>query len=206
MQTNLEFLLVEIIGIGLIFQISWLFLSRYGRGSYLSDLTRFAKPSGRLSRYYSWRMESTKNAILEGVAIISIVTISSIFLAFWVNGLSSLLFALPYLLFVVALVTISAVQVVVRVKRLSKREEELLKKMEEAEYKVDEANQIVDWLHAQGKEGDGRLWFVLYRTAQLPNPIGYAIRDALLEKRKEIEEEKIDVVPSEKKDEGIGID
>ncbi|MBD3405850.1 MAG: hypothetical protein GF411_06950 [Candidatus Lokiarchaeota archaeon] len=207
MQTSLDILVLEVIGIGVIFQIIWLFITRFGRDQYLSDLTRFSKPNSRLSKFYSWRMESTNNALKEGIAVISIVLIITVSLSITQQGIESLLFLLPYLLFVIALVVLSVIQVIVRVHRLSKREDELLAKMKNKEDKINEAQQIVDWLYSQGKDGDGRLWFILYRAAQLPNPIGYAIRDALFEKRKEIEKGiEPEGVSSETEDSGIGIE
>jgi hypothetical protein len=50
------------------------------------------------------------------------------------------------------------------------------------------AKDIIENLFMQGSMGDGRVWFALYRIAQEPNPIGYIVRDVLIEKNREIAE------------------
>jgi hypothetical protein len=52
------------------------------------------------------------------------------------------------------------------------------------------AKDIVDNLFMQGSMGDGRVWFALYRIAQEPNPVGYIIRDVLIEKNREVAESR----------------
>lgn len=50
------------------------------------------------------------------------------------------------------------------------------------------AKDIVDNLFMQGSMGDGRIWFALYRIAQESNPVGYIVRDVLIEKNREVAE------------------
>ena len=69
--------------------------------------------------------------------------------------------------------------------------------------------ELIENLMIQGSMGDGRVWFALYRLAQRPNQVGWAIRDVLIEKGKEMREmfqyskSEGDQAP---RDEGPGID
>ena len=61
------------------------------------------------------------------------------------------------------------------------------------------ARNMVDDLFMQGAMGDGRVWFALYRIAQESNPVGYIVRDVLIEKNREVtESRKYDSIDSRK--------
>ena len=75
-----------------------------------------------------------------------------------------------------------------RVKEINEREGKIMSSLSATTDKVGIARDMVENLMIQGSMGDGRVWFALYRLAQKPNQVGWAIRDVLIEKGREMRE------------------
>ena len=145
----------------------------------------FRSPSGRLSRYYSWRVTSFENALGEG-AVFLVLLVSSIYAL----GLSIFPFeqvneAFAIVLFVVFLSLLSALQHAWRVKEVVDGEDRINTAIKKSNDKIGVAKMMVDDLYLQGAMGDGRTWFALFKLAQKQDQVGWVIRDVLLEKGKE---------------------
>jgi hypothetical protein len=166
----------------------WLFLGRRARDVYLGDIMRFRAPSSSLSKYYDWRATRFVNALIEGVVFLVILLGSLVLVSVVVADIASFLDAILYVLFVMFLSFLSSVQMAWRVKEINERESSIVASIGTSIDKVGIAREIVDNLIIQGSMGDGRVWFALYRLAQRPNQVGWAVRDVLLERGKEMRE------------------
>ncbi|TFG12573.1 hypothetical protein EU537_09120 [Candidatus Thorarchaeota archaeon] len=166
-------------------QMVWLWTTRKGRKEYIADLTSFRSPSGRFSRYYQWTISKLGNALADAVIFEIILVIAIAFLLYFTEGISAFWNYLPIIIFVVILSSLSSLQVTYRVRKLLAKENQIVDKMESAEHKIDKAREIIDGLKGEGPEGDGRDWFALYKISQRADPIGYSVRDVLMEMQKE---------------------
>ena len=93
-------------------------------------------------------------------------------------------------LFVVVLTFLSSLQLAWRVREITVAETRLTNSIGPSRDKIGLARDIVDNLYAQGEMGDGRVWFALFRVSQRQDPVGWAVRDVLLDKSRE-EQEKV---------------
>ncbi|MFW9975725.1 MAG: hypothetical protein ACFFDQ_10690 [Candidatus Thorarchaeota archaeon] len=166
----------------------WLFLGRRSRDIYLGDIMHFRKPVSVFSRYYDWRVTKFFNALLEGVVFLVILLASLILVSIALVDFAAFIDAILYVLFVMFLSFLSSVQMAWRVKEINERENELRSSISAAIDKIGIVREMIENLIIQGSMGDGRVWFALYRLAQRPNQVGWAIRDVLLEKAKELRE------------------
>lgn len=148
----------------------------------------FRKPVSVFSRYYDWRVTKFFNALLEGVVFLVILLASLILVSIALVDFAAFIDAILYVLFVMFLSFLSSVQMAWRVKEINERENELRSSISAAIDKIGIVREMIENLIIQGSMGDGRVWFALYRLAQRPNQVGWAIRDVLLEKAKELRE------------------
>ncbi|MBN2231167.1 MAG: hypothetical protein JW779_16400 [Candidatus Thorarchaeota archaeon] len=172
----------------LFLQSAWLFLGRMSRDRYLRDIMTFRSPSSKLSRYYSWRVDTMKNALSEGAVFLLLLIISIIGLSILLFSIEALLEATLIVAFVVILSFISAMQHAWRVKEVLESETRIVSAIKSSVDKIGVTRRMVDDLYMQGTMGDGRMWFALFRLAQRPDPVGWSIRDVLIDKAKEEEE------------------
>ena len=93
-----------------------------------------------------------------------------------------------FVAFVMLLSLASSMQMAWRVREINIQEGRVVTGIGSSVDKFGIAKTMVENLFMQGSMGDGRMWFALYRIAQEPNPIGYIIRDVLIEKNREIAE------------------
>lgn len=175
----------------LLVQSIWLMLGRYARNRYLEDIMHFRNPSSLLSRYYGWRTDSSVNAIIEGVMLEFILVGSLIGLSLLIVSIEMLLSQSLIVLFVIALTFLSSLQLAWRVREITKAENRLIDSIRPARDKIGIARNIVENLYSQGEMGDGRVWFAMFRLSLKQDPVGWALRDVLMEKAKE-EQEKLD--------------
>ena len=193
----------------LLMQGIWLYLGRHARNRYLADIMHFRAPSSTLSRYYDWRVRRFVNALVEGIVFLVILLGSMILLSVALANFAAFMDVILYVIFVMFLSIISAVQMAWRVKEINERENRIITSIGISIDKVGIARELVEDLMIQGSMGDGRVWFALYRLAQKPNQAGWAIRDVLIEKGKEMRDmlqysqSDIDSAASDK---GPGID
>jgi hypothetical protein len=166
----------------------WLFLGRRARDKYLGDIMSFRVPSSSMSRYYDWRVTRFTNALIEGIAFLVILLGSLILISVVMADFTAFMDAIFYVVFVMFLSFLSSMQMAWRVKEIKERENRILASIGISADKVGIAREMVENLMIQGTMGDGRVWFALYRLAQKPNQVGWAIRDVLIEKGKEMRE------------------
>lgn len=166
----------------------WLYLGRRARDVYLGDIMQFRAPSSFMSRYYNWRVTRFINALIEGVVFLVILLGSVILLSVAIAGVSAFMGASFYVVVVMFLSFVSIVQMAWRVKEINERENGIMASISTSADKIGIARELVENLMIQGSIGDGRVWFALYRLAQRPNQVGWAIRDVLIEKGKEMRE------------------
>jgi hypothetical protein len=166
----------------------WLYLGRRARDVYLGDIMQFRAPSSFMSRYYNWRVTRFINAVIEGVVFLVILLGSVILLSLAIASLPEFMGASFYVGVVMFLSFLSVVQMAWRVKEINERENGLMTSIGTSTDKIGIARELVEELMIQGSTGDGRVWFALYRLAQRPNKVGWAIRDVLIEKGKEMRE------------------
>jgi len=164
----------------------WLFLGRYARDIYLGNIMRFRAPKSYISRYYDWRVTKFVNALMEGIVFLVILFCSLILISVALADLAAFMDAIFYVAFVMFLSFLSSMQMAWRVKEINERETRILSSISASVDKVGVARNMVEDLIIQGAMGDGRVWFALYRLAQRQNQVGWAIRDILLEKSKEL--------------------
>jgi hypothetical protein len=172
---------------GVLLQTAWLYLGRKARDKYLNDIMSFRKPSSSLSRYYHWRVNSFLNALTEGGLFLIILIGSTITLVTILFGFETLVASTFIVFFIVFLSFISAMQHAWRVREVVDSETRIVVSVGYSKDKIGVAKAMVEDLYMQGQMGDGRMWFALFRLAQRPDSIGWAIRDVLIEKGKEEE-------------------
>jgi len=166
----------------------WLFLGRRARDRYLGDIMHFRAPSSSLSRFYNWRVSRFFNALVEGIVFLIILLGSLILLSVALMDFAAFIDAIFYVMFVMFLSFLSSMQMAWRVKEINEREHGIISSVSTASDKVGISRDLVENLMVQGSMADGRMWFTLYRLAQRPNQVGWAIRDVLIEKGKEMRE------------------
>ncbi|MFW9792690.1 MAG: hypothetical protein ACFFEE_00180 [Candidatus Thorarchaeota archaeon] len=169
-------------------QTFWLLIGRRARDKYLYDIMHFREPTSLLSRYYHWRVTHYVNAIMEGILFQVILVCSLVIVSVLIADLTVFMDSIILVVFVMILSFISSMQMAWRVKEVNDRENRIIMNIGPSTDKFAIAREMVDNLYIQGSMGDGRVWFALYKIAQLPNPIGYTIRDVLFEKNREIAE------------------
>jgi hypothetical protein len=162
------------------------YIVRKGRNNFLDDISNFRRPSSALSRYYSWRVTKLRNALLETVLFESLLVSSIIGIIAYAGILHLLLPLSPIILFVVLISTLTSLQMSWRVKGIVEREQSILAKLRSAEDKIGLAEQMVDELYQAGAYADGRIWFALFKITLREDPIGWSVRDVLMEKSKKI--------------------
>jgi hypothetical protein len=89
--------------------------------------------------------------------------------------------ALLYVGIVMVLFVAGSVHAIYRIKGSKEREAAIVKHIGEATDKIAATKEIARSLLSAGKAADGRLWFALYRVGQIQDPVGWAIRDVLLD-------------------------
>ena len=166
----------------------WLFLGRRARDRYLGDIMHFRVPSSTMSRYYDWRVNKFINALIEGVVFLVILLGSLILISVVLIDFAAFIDAIFYVVFVMFLSLLSSMQMAWRVKEINERENRIISSIGTSTDKVGIAREMIENLIIQGSMADGRIWFALYRLAQRPNQVGWAIRDVLIEKGKEMRE------------------
>ena len=161
----------------LFIQIAWMSLTRRARDMYLRDLARMRAPTSRLSRYYGWKMSSVVNSVLDGILLIVILTGA---LVLMIDPAMIAAF-IAIILFVVILTGLATVQSAFRVRHSRTREARLVAELEQSDDKISTVRKTVIPLLSAGPLADGRMWFTLYRVAQLQDPNGWAVRDVLMD-------------------------
>ncbi|MHA1905670.1 MAG: hypothetical protein ACW98Y_00075 [Candidatus Thorarchaeota archaeon] len=181
MQNLLVTMSVFIFVTAMFVQTVWMFLGKRGRDRYLRDIGNFRKPSSSWSRYYHWRVDSLRNSILDGVIFDILLLLILIVLLLMTLELYEIPDALIYVVFVMVLSAASTIQAASRIKGLKQRESTIIKQVEEANDKIAAAREIAFFLISAGPTSDGRMWFALYRVGQIQDPVGWAVRDVLLD-------------------------
>ena len=166
----------------------WLYLGRRARDVYLGDIMQFRTPSSLRSRFYDWRVTRFINVLLEGVVFQVILVGSLILLSLALADFAMFLDAGLYVVIVMVLSFVSSAQMALRVKVINEQERGIVASIATSIDKISIARELIENLMIQGSMGDGRVWFALYRLAQRPNQVGWAIRDVLIEKGKEMKE------------------
>jgi hypothetical protein len=126
------------------------------------------------------------NAVLEGILFQFILVGSLVVVSVIIADLTLFMNSILFVVFVMILSFISSIQMAWRVKEINDREKRILMSIGHSTDRFERARDMVDNLYIQGSMGDGRLWFALYRVAQVHNPTGYTVRDVLLEKSREV--------------------
>jgi hypothetical protein len=150
----------------------------------------FRKPASSMSRYYHWRVTTYVNAVLEGIMFQFILVGSLVIVSVAIADLSLFFDSLLFVLFVMLLSFVSSMQMAWRVREINIQESRIVAAIGSSIDKFGIARDMVENLFMQGSMGDGRVWFALYRIAQEPHPIGYIIRDVLIEKNREVAESR----------------
>ncbi len=73
-----------------------------------------------------------------------------------------------------------------RVKGIIEREQNIVSRLRGTEDKIGLVEQMVDELYQAGAYADGRIWFALFKITLREDPIGWSVRDVLMEKSKKI--------------------
>ena len=180
-------------------QSIWLLIGRRARDRYLYDIMNFRRPASSMSKYYHWRVTTYGNAILEGIMFQFILVGSLVIVSVLIADLSLFFEASLFVVFVMILSFISSMQMAWRVREINIQERRIVMGIGSSVDKYGIARNMVDDLFMQGAMGDGRVWFALYRIAQESNPVGYIVRDVLIEKGREVtESRKYDSIDSRK--------
>lgn len=187
MQTFYSYFTFIIIMQALIVQSVWLYVGRVSRDRYLRDIMHFRTPSSTLSRYYGWRVESFGNALIEGIGLEFILIGVIVAVSMLVADFASLIQQSLIVFFVAVLTFMSSMQLAWRVRAINTAEEYIVTSVKVSDDKIGVARRMIEDLYQQGEMGDGRMWFALFRLAQRRDPIGWAIRDVLIDKGKEEE-------------------
>jgi hypothetical protein len=174
-----------VFGLGLLVQFVWIVIGRWARNSYLRAITHFSRPSSTLGRFYSWRISKVHHVLLEGVALDLGILAAMVVLVFPLVSLTEIIDTLPILALVLGLTFMSAVQEANRIRAVLRAEQHLLRDINADEDKVGRVELIVESLLSQGRMAAGSVWTALFSIALVQNPIGYAVRDVLMEKRSE---------------------
>ena len=162
-------------------------LGRRGREFYIRDITSFRKPSSLTGRYYGWHLSGARNALTEGVALDIVLVLVVYGVALFLGDSYLIIAALPVLVFVLALSFISPLQTASRVGGLAEIERKLSDEIGQSTDKVGRARAIVENLLSPLQIPDGRYWFALFRIALRQDPIGWSVRDVLMEKAKDLD-------------------
>ena len=186
MQLTLDMLTYTIVIVGIIFQTIWLLIGRKGRNSYMGDITHFRKPSTYLSQLYAWRLKDMYNPVIEGILFEVFLIIAVLSVGMYSADFASLYAASTIIALVILLSFLSSIQMARRVKNLGDLEMSIVQRLKFANDKIGSARELVKSLYDEGPMGDGRKWFALSKLAQRDDNTGYAIRDVLLEKGKEM--------------------
>ncbi len=181
MQTLMVTISVMVFVTAMFIQMLWTYIGRKGRDSYLRDIGDFRKPDSSLSRYYNWRVDSVRNAIVDGAIFDILLLLILIVLLLMTLEIYQIPDALVYVAFVMVLSSASTIQAANRIKGLKQREMNIIKQVEEATDKITAAREIAIFLISAGPTSDGRMWFAFYRIGQRQDPIGWAVRDVLLD-------------------------
>ncbi len=182
MQIDVSTLPFFIVIAAMFVQMIWMILARRARDAYLKDLVRFRTPSSRLSRYFRWRVNSVRNSTLDAVIFELALVITVIIMIFVTITPDEYPIMLPIFAFVVVLSSASTLQTINRVRRAQEIERTVVTRMQSQPDKISAARSIVIPLLMNRSKADAQNWFVLYRIAQHQDPVGWSIRDALLDK------------------------
>jgi hypothetical protein len=188
MQTFYSYFSFIILLQGLFVQSIWLYIGRLSRDRYLKDIMRFRSPSSALARYYGWRVDSFGNALIEGIGLEFVLVGFIAIVAILMTDFATLMQQSLIVLFVAVLTFLSSMQLAWRVRAINTAEEYIVTSVKISDDKIGVARRMVDELYQQGEMGDGRMWFALFRLSQRQDPIGWAIRDVLMDKNREEEE------------------
>ncbi len=178
---------IIIIMLGLIAQTIWVMLAKKGRDRYINDITHYHKPSSPLSKYSGWQMSATRNAVLDGLILETILVLLALAVAIVLATIDYLVQDLPYLLFVVVLSFLSTVQTASRVAGVAKIERAIYDDISASVDKIGRARTLTDELLRQGPMRDGRQWFAVFRVALKEDSVGWSVRDVLMEKGEELD-------------------
>jgi len=164
----------------------WIFIGRKGQQEYIDDLTNFRAPQSAFSRLYGWRVSKTSNVLAEGLVFEAILIAAIIGLGVLAGDVFILGPLIPLVALVVIMSMISIGQIARRVSFITQEEDRITNLLKNSEFKIEEAKNIVDDLSNQGQFADGRIWFVMFRISARQDPIGWAVRDVLIEKGKKM--------------------
>jgi hypothetical protein len=204
MQTDVGLLGFQIILAAVVFQFMWMTLIKRAQDTYVVDITHFRPPSSRLSSYYEWRISDFGNILLE-IIIYHVLLVTAIVLLTVPTGLLGELGNLVVVFFIIfTLSLLSSGQMLRRVRQIITREQRIVFTLNAAEDKIGRARTIVEDLY-QGHE-EGHIWFALFKVAQMKDPIGYSVRDVLIEKGKELAHERQDTLRRAKDQSGPSIE
>jgi hypothetical protein len=182
LQTFTDTLPFFIVIAAMFVQMIWMIIARRARDAYLKDLATFRTPSSRLSRYFRWRVSSVLNSALDAIIFEMALVITVIIMIVVAITPDEYTIMLPVFAFVVILSSASTLQSINRVRGALKIEETVVTRMQSQEDKIGAAKSIILPLLRNRSKDDAQNWFVLYRIAQHQDPVGWSIRDALLDR------------------------
>ncbi len=122
-----------------------------------------------------------RNAILDGVIFDILLLLILIIMLLMTLELYEIPDTLLYVVIAMVLSALSTIQAAGRIKGSKERESTINKQVGESTDKIAAARELALSLISAGPAADGRLWFALYRVGQIQDPIGWAVRDVLLD-------------------------
>ncbi|NWF95342.1 MAG: hypothetical protein HXY34_04295 [Candidatus Thorarchaeota archaeon] len=167
----------------ILLQFSWLSLMRSGGRRYLRSIVHHHRPNTALARAYAWRLERPANAVIEGGTMTALVIfLMGLHLSTYTAEIP--LTALFVVGLAMALYTTSTLQTALGVKRLTSVEKQIADKIDSSVDRIGSARTLIDELVGRRSRQDSVRWLALFRIALRDTPLGWSVRDALMEKRK----------------------
>jgi len=187
MQTALVSFWYVILIAGFAVQSVWMVLTRIGREQYIRSITSFQKPSSPSGRYYGWHLSRPRNAAIEGALLDVVLVLLVFYLALALADIYAIIPILPILFLVLLLSSIVPFQTASRIGGLAAIERKLYDNVSASADKVGQTRVIIENLLSPAQIPDGRYWFALFRIALREDPVGWSVRDVLMEKARDLD-------------------
>ncbi len=181
MGSLLDALAFEVVMIGLLFHFLWVLVMRSAREKYLHDLKLLRPPSSRLARYYSWRIASKTNIVIEAATFLVMMTSCIVGIMQLVVGYERMVEAFHVVLLVLAISCLTVIQNIRQVADVATGESELLAEIEGGDTQDGVVRGLLESLGNMTASDKKRVLFILFRLAMTDSRAGRVIRDALRE-------------------------